>query len=610
MPGQKAFFLLKFLNNNDSQKLVLKQKHNLISMYSLKIKLQLILSFTALFIGLSILALMNTANAGDTGTRSASISHTPSDRSISAVTSTEYISPTLTTQFPFNGVGLEWNGPTTNGVELAIQVDDNPWVNLEMQGNDAKNGVENNITAPYFISGETVRYKITGSAFNTVQNVTVHYFDSTIPPYRSLMNTLSRSVASTITGTSVVSRADWGADESYRTWEPDYETPTKIVIHHSAGGDGGEDPAATIRGIYYWHAVVLGWGDIGYNFIIDPAGTVYEGRYGGAGVIGAHAYNSDTETNYNVGSVGIVLLGCYEEAEGACSSVDTMTPEMQTALEQLTAEQASQFGFDPAGESTWYDELLPNVLGHRDIDATYCPGSSVHDTLDTIRTNASTYYRTLSSVQRAYAATFGSSDLANSYAITDVPTINVTYTNVGRKTWQSGKVALQVGVDGVSRQRFELASDVESGNTANYQGTVTLPDQPGDYSITTRLYRNGHPVHGSKHTFAISISNPYAVRLISSSLPTAILQGWTPTLSYTVRNTGAVSLPAGTTLLVNNEVIANTSRDWPIGEKRTLTLPVTTAVNWERGNQRVVIKLRVDDNNVQGSRNVQTVRVD
>ena len=47
----------------------------------------------------------------------------------------------------------------------------------------------------------------------------------------------------------------------------------KFIIHHTAGSDGGDDPAATIRGIYYWHAVVLGWGDMGYNFLIDGQGN-------------------------------------------------------------------------------------------------------------------------------------------------------------------------------------------------------------------------------------------------------------------------------------------------------------------------------------------------
>src|SRR3712207_9171470 len=42
------------------------------------------------------------------------------------------------------------------------------------------------------------------------------------------------------------------------------------------------DPAATVRAIFAYHAVVQGWGDIGYNFLVDADGRIYEGRHSGA----------------------------------------------------------------------------------------------------------------------------------------------------------------------------------------------------------------------------------------------------------------------------------------------------------------------------------------
>src|SRR3989338_2100195 len=252
-------------------------------MYSTKTKLQLLFAFVTLFVGLTVLALMDTAAADETGTRSESISHTPTDISISSGSTAEYISPEFTAQFTFNGIGLVLTGAEIAAVRFAVQIDGGDWYELEMMGDEAKDVAELYTTVPLFVSGQTVRYKITGQT-EAVQNVRLIYFDSTIAPYRSVLSRLLSP-----TSTSVVSREQWGADESYRFWEPDYQTPKKIVIHHTAGGDGSDDPMATIRGVYYWHAVVLGWGDIGYNYLIDPAGTVYEGRSGGDGAIGAHA---------------------------------------------------------------------------------------------------------------------------------------------------------------------------------------------------------------------------------------------------------------------------------------------------------------------------------
>jgi hypothetical protein len=92
-------------------------------------------------------------------------------------------------------------------------------------------------------------------------------------------------------------------------------------VHHTDTQNGDPDPAATIRAIYYCHAITQGWGDIGYNILIDESGRVYKGRnsdtttgsiaddtitgedLAGGGVTGAHA------AGFNSGTVGIALLG-------------------------------------------------------------------------------------------------------------------------------------------------------------------------------------------------------------------------------------------------------------------------------------------------------------
>ena len=80
-----------------------------------------------------------------------------------------------------------------------------------------------------------------------------------------------------------------------------------MIVHHTVTRDPETDPKATLRAIYQYHAVSRGWGDIGYNFLIDQQGTIYEGRFGGDSVVGGHALQ------YNWGSIGIAILGNYSD---------------------------------------------------------------------------------------------------------------------------------------------------------------------------------------------------------------------------------------------------------------------------------------------------------
>src|SRR3979409_1788817 len=118
--------------------------------------------------------------------------------------------------------------------------------------------------------------------------------------------------ASGTTMPPVTSRAGWGCNESYMNWTPEFYPVQKLICHHTATTNNDPDPAATVRSIYYYHAVTQTWGDIGYNFLVDEKGTIYEGRYSGSttgenatgqGVTGAHAYQ------FNAGTVGIAFLG-------------------------------------------------------------------------------------------------------------------------------------------------------------------------------------------------------------------------------------------------------------------------------------------------------------
>lgn len=189
---------------------------------------------------------------------------------------------------------------------------------------------------------------------------------------------------------AIVSRAGWGADESLRTGDPLYtKTVRAAFVHHSATGNNyscAEAPAA-IRAIYRFHVKSSGWRDIGYNFLVDKCGTVYEGRAGGVGkpVMGAHTLG------FNDDSTGIAVLGTYET-----------TPPAQAALDSVAALAAWKLGLNGIaanGKTTLVSAggnrfakgskvTLHTLSGHRDGFSTACPGKLLYDRLPALRTAA------------------------------------------------------------------------------------------------------------------------------------------------------------------------------------------------------------------------------
>jgi len=184
----------------------------------------------------------------------------------------------------------------------------------------------------------------------------------------------------------VVTRAEWGADESYRTGTPDYATPTMAFVHHTDSGNdyGRGDAQSIVRGVYYYHTRSLHWSDVGYNFLVDRYGTVYEGRYGGMtrGVIGAQVLG------FNTGSIGVSVIGTYSKATPTAASV--------RALQALLAWKLDVHHIDPLGTATLtcgYGEKfatgerveLPAIAGHRDANYTDCPGNRLYALLPGIR---------------------------------------------------------------------------------------------------------------------------------------------------------------------------------------------------------------------------------
>ena len=174
---------------------------------------------------------------------------------------------------------------------------------------------------------------------------------------------------------NIISRAQWGADESW-AGDPSYAGSVDMgVVHHTATSNSYSDARAVIRSMYRYHTQSLGWKDLGYNIVIDRAGNVYEGRKGGltSGVIGAHA------AGFNRGSFGVSVIGNYEAANPTQASM--------RALENVIAWQSSVYGIHPEGTTTRSGTTYSTIVGHRQVGRTACPGR-IMNRLQDIRAGA------------------------------------------------------------------------------------------------------------------------------------------------------------------------------------------------------------------------------
>ncbi|HEY5714313.1 MAG TPA: N-acetylmuramoyl-L-alanine amidase [Candidatus Gracilibacteria bacterium] len=168
----------------------------------------------------------------------------------------------------------------------------------------------------------------------------------------------------------------------------------KIVIHHTAEAvDERRAPMTLMRAIYYFHTKVREWGDIGYNFVIDKQGNVYEGRAGGPRAVGAHT------AFYNTGTVGVALMGNFQK--------EHPTRRQLRSLEILIAHIVMQEKIDPTGSQTFLGTDSGNISGHRDVavegHGTACPGKHLHTILPEIRTNVATFIKQIEGRRRTTA---------------------------------------------------------------------------------------------------------------------------------------------------------------------------------------------------------------
>jgi N-acetylmuramoyl-L-alanine amidase/FlgD Ig-like domain len=195
----------------------------------------------------------------------------------------------------------------------------------------------------------------------------------------------SRAVASA-DQPAIVSRAAWSANEEVVRANPVIAPTIKLaIVHHTAGTNNytAAQSAAIVRGIELYHVKGNGWNDIGYNFLVDRFGTVYEGRGGGIekNVVGAHALG------FNFGTVGVSLMGNFSRATPTRAQQDALVKLLAWRLDVAHVDPMSTVVYTSGGNAKWRAGKLVTlraISGHRDTGPSECPGNGTYALLPSI----------------------------------------------------------------------------------------------------------------------------------------------------------------------------------------------------------------------------------
>ena len=443
-----------------------------------------------------------------------------------------FISKVYEAEQTFQLLGLNWDAvlpkETAAALEIRFRTLEDEWTDWEPLQADEDHPTGDDALWTYILTpdSEAFQYRVFLSTSNTsvAPKLSKVSFDAVNGGEESLFSQFKTGLEKLVfkNDNKIIDRDDWGADESLRLaktynvdfasseyaselsdeevaedpdmeivdtvfidedgdklyWPLEYPAEVKkIIIHHTATSSDLDDPETAIRAIYQYHSVTRGWGDIGYNYLVAPDGSIYEGRAGGDGVVAGHA------SGYNTGSVGIALLGNYEESE--------ISGEMMQGLTSLIYEKADLHDIDPNGAGNFRGESIPNILGHRDVGSTACPGDHTYDYMDAIRNlvgNAlDTRRNTNTDDDYAYE------EVGNRELLVldpgEAAGISLKIKNTGEKTWTKDTY-LVVNADSESED-FAIIPKDSKKRTAQMKETSVKPGSTASFTFIVTAARNG-----------------------------------------------------------------------------------------------------------------------
>lgn len=498
----------------------------------------------------------------------------------------------------FVDIGESFSAFTVNlpvGVEVFAQSETDPaWIKVERDIDDDDSSVSNF----YFVHGEVakkLRLRAEGAAPPAFLEVSFYNTTDEANPVYLAGVSPSRLVGNL----KIISRTEWGADESFRfkdentnggdddvsdkeagdananerakecgilknihpeefeiaysknteggktlKWPYQYSQRIfKVVIHHTAenGVSNGRDPKEVLRGIYSYHTLSRGWGDIGYHFIIDPYGNIYEGRAGGDYVIGGHVYCN------NIGTIGVSLMGNFQEVEP--------TAEQITALGKLLPQLAALYELDLTATENFHGKSLPNLVGHRQVGATACPGENMFKLLPDILKALANSAEIKLARSFLYSAEIAEKITIMKMAVGDKKTLQLKFKNTGnvvwnRDTWlyvfqpKTGGVSIRPAIAGRSYVAAKLKeSGVPPGGVGTFNVELATDYRGGLFTLEFTPVVNGKKVTSGAVIQPVEVETPTwgaKIEKITFS-PETIFPDKRVSVSAQIKNTGNVA---------------------------------------------------------------------
>jgi len=243
-------------------------------------------------------------------------------------------------------------------------------------------------------AADGVEVHVTGARARDVDDIVVDLIDPLTVPEDATAAAAPGSAASTgrVGMPPIASRAAWGADERLMTWGPVYAGPVKAIAWHHTATDNTYAPADVpriLRAIYYHQAVGRGWGDIGYNVLVDRFGRLWEGRSGGLSkpVIGAHTGGFNTYT------AGIAAIGDHRSTSVPAAVTESAARYAAWKLSLGPAvDPRGTVRLTGGGSTSRHPPnttiTAPRIFPHRLTNPTECPGARGMDVLAPMRERA------------------------------------------------------------------------------------------------------------------------------------------------------------------------------------------------------------------------------
>jgi N-acetylmuramoyl-L-alanine amidase/FlgD Ig-like domain len=477
---------------------------------------------------------------------------------------------------PFRAVGLSWThdpGVTSLTAEVRVRTDGawTDWQELDSTdigasgagdvdpGRTGSSLALRDGTDPLWVDhADGVQVAITSVIGDTPKDLRVDLID----PGTSAADASAGTAPSVQTAVAdaaqpaILTRAQWGADESLRERAcpsgPEYSSALKVAfVHHTVTGNGyaAGDVPAIIRSIYAYHVEGEGWCDIGYNFLVDRFGRIWEGRFGGIdkAVLGAQA------GGFNTDSFGVALIGTFTTATPPQAMVD--------ATARVIAWKLAMAYDNPAGRTTLTAQafsgsrfatgtLVPlNVIsGHRDVDFTDCPGAGAYNLLPEIRQEA--------------LKDIGAGLVAPSASVTAPRTVSANGSvRVSAGMLAAGDWQLAVQDGGGNTVRTITGSGSSIATTWDMTTDAGTPVPTGRYTLSLTSTQNG--VTARPWTTAIDVGAVFgAVEHVTASIGQVEVTGWaargTDTLPASLAVTvSSATAGSGTTTLPRPDVAAS-----------------------------------------------------